>query len=85
MTSSFKKWNTQPLAATALIGCAPGRTELWYDCQNFYFNEYLWQTPHSGLPGPRNLLAMPAAREESVTREGFAEPLGFARLTPDRK
>jgi len=28
---------------------------------------------------------MLATREESVVREGFAEPLGFARLTPDRK
>jgi hypothetical protein len=31
------------------------------------------------------LLAMPATREKSVTREGLAEPLGFAWLTPDRK
>jgi hypothetical protein len=41
--------------------------------------------PTVGCRGLGNLLAMPAARQESVTREGFAEPLGFARLTPDRK
>jgi hypothetical protein len=58
---------------------------LWWDCENCYFYEYLWQTPHSGLLSRGILLAMPAAREKSVVREGFAEPVGFARLTPDRK
>ncbi len=53
--------------------------------EKFYFCAYLWQPPHGGLPGLRNLLAMPAVREKSVTREGLAEPFGFARLTPDRK
>jgi len=38
-----------------------------------------------GCLGLGILLAMPAAREESVAREGFAEPAGFARLTSDRK
>jgi len=53
--------------------------------EKFYFCAYLWQPPHGGLPGPRNLLAMPTAREKNVAREGFAEPLSFARLTADRK
>jgi hypothetical protein len=53
--------------------------------EKFDFCAYPWQPPHGGLPESRNLLATPATREKSVTQEGLAEPIGFARLSADRK